>query len=198
MSDSHRGAGREGGGDDPTLEEVSFTLRPAREGDTERMAAAHAAATVALGRAAYDERQVRAWARGRYDYPVGEDGVRLVVAVREREGGDGEGAYDEVLGFGEGRFAPADYLSTGDREPPDGEVRAVYVHPAAARQGVGQALYDDLERAARAAGVDSLGLWASLNAVGFYERQGFERVAERDHEFADEVAATVVEMQKSL
>lgn len=195
MSDREEGHARH--------EEVPFTLRPARESDTERMAAAHAAATVALGRAAYDERQVRAWALGRYEYPVDEDGVHLVVAVRERtEDAENtpENSYDEVLGFAEVRFEPADYLSSveGREAPPGGEVRAMYVHPAVARQGVGQALYDDLERAARAEGVDSLGLWASLNAVPFYERQGFRRVAEHDHEFAGAVGATVVEMHKTL
>lgn len=197
----------------------SFAVREARADDTERMSAAHAAATVALGWAAYDERQVRAWARGRYEYPVSEesavggDGVRLVVAVRERaerpeNGPDAD--YDEVLGFGELHAEAGDYLSgvagrsasgcTSERrsDAVEGEVRAVYVHPAFARQGVGSALYADLERWARERGVDSLGLWASLNAVGFYERQGFERVAEHDHEFAGDVAATVAEMRKSL
>ena len=191
----------------------SFAVREARADDTERMAAAHAAATVALGREAYDEAQVRAWARGRYEYPVDENGVRLVVAVRERteSGANAPGeTYDEVLGFGELHAEAGDYLSgvagrsasgcTSERrsDAVEGEVRAVYVHPAFARQGVGRALYADLERWARARGVDSLGLWASLNAAGFYERQGFERVAEHDHEFASEVAATVVEMRKSL
>ncbi len=177
-------------------ERASFTVREARESDTERMAAAHAAATVALGREAYDERQVLAWSRGRYEYPVGEAGARLVVAVRDRaerpENGP-EADYDEVLGFGELRYEADDYL-----DGVAGEVRAVYVHPAFARQGVGTALYADLERAAREHGVASLGLWASLNAVAFYERQGFERVTEHDHEFADSVAATVVEMYREL
>lgn len=171
--------------------DASVTVRAARASDTERMAAAHAAATVALGREAYDERQVRAWARGRYEYPVGEDGARLVVAVRERAGDNG--AYDEVLGVGDLRYEAGDYL-----DGVAGEVRAVYVHPAFARQGVGATLYTDLEQAANEHGVGSLGLWASLNAVPFYERQGFERVVEHDHEFADSVAATVVEMHKRL
>ncbi len=176
--------------------EATFTVRTAREGDTERMAAAHAAATVALGRSAYDPEQVRAWARGRYDYGVDEDCERLVVAVRERSTDPENGPaadYDEVLGFGALRYEAGDYL-----DGVAGEVQAVYVHPAFARQGVGAALYADLERAARERDVGSLGLWASLNAVGFYERQGFERVAEHDHEFGDGVAATVVEMHKRL
>ncbi len=176
----------------------AFTVRPATAADTERMAAAHAAAIVALGRAAYDSEQVRAWARGRYEYGVAEDGERLVVAARDRAARPENGPdadYEEVLGFGALRYAASEYLADADVE---GEVAAVYVHPAFVRQGVGRALYDDLERAARDRGLSSLGLWASLNAVGFYEDRGYERVAERDHEFDDDVTATVVEMRKTL
>lgn len=175
---------------DERREPPEYVVREARPADTERMAAAHAAATVGLGRTAYDERQVRAWARGRYEYPVEADDARVVVAVGERTDGQGA-AYDEVLGFAELRFEAGDYLAGVD-----GEVRAVYVHPAVARRGVGAALYADLERAAHEAGLGSLGLWASLNAVDFYERQGFDRVEEHEREFGDGVTATVVEMHK--
>jgi putative acetyltransferase len=168
-----------------------FRVRPARPADTERMAAAHAAATVALGRAAYDDRQVRAWARGRYEYGLDDPGERVVVAVR-RAGEDDP--YDEVLGFGAVGFDGGDYLASDV----DGDLRAVYVHPAFARQGVGTALADEIERAARERGLASLGLWASRNAVGFYEARGYERVEEHDHEFADDVTATVVEMRRDL
>lgn len=175
---------------------TEFTVRVAREGDTERMAATHAASIVALGGEAYDEDQVRAWARGRYAYPVDEDGVYLIVAVRERSASPENGPvadYEEVLGIGEFREEARAYL-----DDVDGEVGAVYVHPAVVRRGVGRALYADGERWARERGVTSLGLWASSNAVGFYERLGFEAVGERDHEFDDQVSGRVVEMHKTL
>ena len=59
-----------------------------------------------------------------------------------------------------------------------GEVRAVYVHPDHARHGVGSALLAELEGYARGRGLDRLSLQSSLNAVGFYERAGYERVGE--------------------
>ena len=87
-------------------------------------------------------------------------------------------------------------------EPIDAEVTGVYVHPAVFRQGVGSQLYATLERAARERGMDSLGLWASRNAVAFYERHGYRRVTEHDHEFSSHastgVEGTVVEMRKDL
>ncbi|MFC6964737.1 hypothetical protein [Halocatena marina] len=50
---------------------------------------------------------------------------------------------------------------------------------------------------ARATSHESLGLWASLNAVPFYEAAGWDRGVERDHETNGETL-TVLEMRKQL
>ncbi|WAS98314.1 GNAT family N-acetyltransferase [Nannocystis punicea] len=55
------------------------------------------------------------------------------------------------------------------------EVRALYVSPGAAGGGLGLRLMRRLERVARAFGMVELRLWATLNAVGFYERLGWRR-----------------------
>ncbi|QSG09790.1 Acetyltransferase (GNAT) family [Halapricum desulfuricans] len=47
-------------------------------------------------------------------------------------------------------------------------------------------------------GSNSLGLWASRNAVSFYEAQGHERVMEHNHEYQDGIELTLVEMEKQL
>lgn len=98
-----------------------------------------------------------------------------------------------VVGFGDARPEPSGYT-----DGVDGEIRAVYVHPDAARTGVGSAILADLEGWARGRGVASLGLHASLNAVPFYEARGYDRVGERTHEFEGGVEAPVVEMHKRL
>lgn len=153
------------------------------------MCALHGAAIRRLGAAAYDDHQVDAWDRDREpsDYPVDEPGVTFLVAQRD----------DRIVGFGECRPEPADYFESVPATY--GEIRAVYVHPDAAREGVGSALLDRLERAASDAGVAGLGLWASKNAVGFYERRGYDRLGVRCHEFGDSgVTGAVVEMAREL
>lgn len=55
------------------------------------------------------------------------------------------------------------------------EVRAMYVAPAAAGQGLGVRLMQRVERVARAFGLRELRLAATLNAVEFYERLGWRR-----------------------
>lgn len=49
----------------------------------------------------------------------------------------------------------------------------LYVHPAAARQGVATALVDALERLATARGAAALSVDASDTARGFFERRGY-------------------------
>lgn len=111
------------------------------------------------------------------------------MLVAEQEG---------VVGFGMLALAePEDCQADADAE-----VTAVYVHPDAGREGVGAALYEELERRARAHDVGTLALHASRNAVPFYESHGYERVTEHVHEFATNearsVTGTVVEMSKEL
>ncbi len=78
------------------------------------------------------------------------------------------------------------------------DVRALYVHPEAQGQGIGSALLGVLERQAQAAGIQTLDVSASLNAVGFYEAHGYERVRESALELEGDVAIRCVDMEKDL
>lgn len=102
----------------------------------------------------YSESQVERWAGfltpEHYAAAIG-DPLRVFV-VAERDG--------RIVGFGQ--------LHRGGAE-----VEAIYVDPPEARRGVGTALMRHVERAARDASLRTLRLTASLNAVPFYESQGF-------------------------
>jgi putative acetyltransferase len=63
----------------------------------------------------------------------------------------------------------------------DEELRAVYVDPAFGRQGVGTAILNRLEEAARERGVAALHLSSSLNAETFYGKHGYEVVERGTH-----------------
>ncbi len=164
-------------------------VRDAVPSDAEAVREVHARSITELGRQAYSREQVDAWALRceSADYASAIESDDLVFVVAEADG--------RVVGFGSLRLEPSERDS-------DAEVTAVYVHPSVARQGVGTAIYTELEGQARARGVQSLGLSASLNAVPFYETQGYERVREAPHEFSagesTGVTGTVVEMRKRL
>ncbi|WP_158059217.1 GNAT family N-acetyltransferase [Halorussus halophilus] len=134
-----------------------------------------------FGPEAYDDKQVAAWANkedGIENYPLEADDHHLVVAEAD----------DTVVGYG--HLVPANE-----------EVRAVYVRPSVAGRGVGSTLLAHLEGYALGQGIDTLELWASLNAVWFYERTGYRTtenatIAMRYEE--EQVELAVVKMEKTL
>lgn len=172
---------------------MDVEVREAVPADAAAVRAVHVAAIEGLGPEAYTDEQVEAWAAGcesaDYAGTIASETVEFVVAV------DADG---DVVAFGSLRTEPPG----GYEAAVDGEVTGVYVHPDVARRGVGSAVYADLERRAAAAGLEALGLTASLNAVPFYESHGYRRVRERSHEFSagesTGVEGTVVEMRKAL
>ena len=165
---------------------MNLGIRRARSEDAQTIRDVHVASIKGLGRQTYDEEQVAAWARDRdqEDYPINEPETAVFVA--ERRG--------SIVGFGYLRTTPdADFTADVD-----GKLAALYVHPAVTREGVGTTLLQALETRAREAGCESLGLWASLNAVPFYEAQGYTPVREFEYEFAAGVTGLTHEMQKAL
>lgn len=161
-------------------------IREATAADAPALCDVHVASITGLGPEAYDDRQVEAWARGREpgDYPIETDETHVLVAERE----------DRVVGFGWLKPAADDYVE----HDVDAEITAVYVHPNVAGEGIGSGIYERLEARARDAGATSLGLWASRNAVAFYEAHGFEGVTVHEIAFDDEITGTVLEMRQSL
>lgn len=118
-----------------------------------------------LGSRDYPPAQVQAWASltptpARFREKIA-DGRTTVVAV------------DDV-----GRL-----LAFGDLEP-DGHIDYLYSAPAAAGSGAAAAVYDALERQARAAGLSLLHAEASEMARRFFVRRGFVVTARRDFEVA--------------
>ena len=53
------------------------------------------------------------------------------------------------------------------------KIRAIFVHPAYARRGVGSALLEHCERAARAGGFTELEMGATLTGAPMYARRGY-------------------------
>lgn len=161
-------------------------IREATHEDREAVYRVHQRSIQQLGPRGYDDEQVAAWGAGGgpEEYALEAESNHFVVA--ERDGA--------VVGFGEFDAETGEYLTA----PVDAEVKAVYVDPDVAGDGVGTALLEHLESAAREAGHDSFGLCSSLNAVEFYERHGYARVGKQPHEFSGGVEGTVVEMCTDL
>lgn len=163
---------------------MEVSVREAIVGDAQRIRDIHRASITGLGSRSYTQEQVKAWAHDRdpNEYPIGSDETYFLVA--EHEG--------KVIGFGWMKPEAGEYFQTDV----EGEITAIYIHPSVARRGVGSRIYDELEAHAVQNNIHSLGLWASRNAVPFYEAKGYAHVQDHVHEYHDGIDLTLVEMEK--
>ena len=142
------------------------TVRPARPADAPGIARVHDTALRTRGADHYSEAELDAMAPPDRD-PESVDGTVLAreeryVAVAEADGADGA---DGVVGVGGVHLA-------------DGRLLGVFVHPNRVGEGIGRALFEDIETRAEEAGLGTLTIRSALNAVGFYEAVDFEDVEE--------------------
>jgi putative acetyltransferase len=126
-------------------------IRKARSEDGEGIWRAHTQAICELCKSHYTPEEIAAWAGSLH--PESYQGVIISSEFFVAED------QDRIVGFAQ-------------LHRTSGEVEAVYVHPSAARHGVGKQLLRKLEERAKANGVPVLHLDASLNAVPFYTDAG--------------------------
>lgn len=111
-----------------------------------------------IARSDYTHDQVMAWA------PDEIDSATWAKRYETRQGWVAE-VGSEIVGFAE--LEGRDHLDM------------MYVHPAHQRQGVATALLTHLEHAARELGARRLRTEASITALPFFERRGFQLIAEQ-------------------
>ena len=136
-----------------------FVIRPAGRDDLDVIAAIQEAAIMRFGVRAYGQEGARIWARIGYEvrHDLLDQGTFFVAEWPGRVIGVGGWSPDGV-------------------DPALAWIRYLFVHPDAARQGTGRALLAVTERSALAAGRLRFEVWSSLNAVGFYQAQGYRRL----------------------
>jgi len=158
---------------------ASVSVRQARATDNLDVMSVKRAAIQAGADESYSAQQVAAWTPGTdqlRDYEATLEDEGLLVLVAE-------------IGSAVVGFAILDVES--------GALLALYVQPRQRGTGIGSTLLGHVETSACMNGADTVALLASRNAVGFYERQGYERVetVERD---IDGESIPFVSMEKPL
>jgi GNAT superfamily N-acetyltransferase len=101
-----------------------------------------------------------------------------------------------LFGGDQGNVPRDDSLLDPRREA--ARIRAFFVHPASARQGIGRMLMSACERAAIAAGFRTLELVATLAGEPLYAAFGFGAVERYEIALANGLPLPVVRMAKSL
>lgn len=170
-------------------------IRAAVAADAAALHRLHMEAIGAIGEWHYSAAQRRAWSGERtpqhYLAPIATRLMRVAQAppthTHTHTGTDTDTDSEATALLG---FAQLD-LATG-------AVEAIYVRPAAQRLGIGKRLLQALESSASGAGAQVLWLDASLNAVPFYERHGFEALSAHEHPVGAQVTIPCVRMRKRL
>ena len=165
---------------------MDVQFREATRADVNRLCEINRAAIETLGAEPYDDRQISAWKSGVDPAlsPLEDSDTHFLVAETD----------EYVVGFGWMKPEADEYFTVGVT----GEITGMYVHPNAARKGIGIRLLDELEQFGRDASINSIGLWASLNAVPFYEKHGYETVTKQALEYDKGIEVPVEEMKKRV
>jgi putative acetyltransferase len=128
-------------------------IRGASESDAEAICALHVASIREVCGLVYDARAIEAWAGSKRSERYRAAMRESIMLVAEREG--------VIAGFGDLHIASA-------------ELRGLYVRPDSLRRGIGRQVLQALEEAGRKRGLHRIDLRATLNAIPFYQAQGYD------------------------
>lgn len=163
---------------------ASRTLhRPATAGDAAAMVDVHYAAVQEVDRRYYSDEVISAWSpppdASRRDWLadlISQASTLCTIAVAD------DGA---IAGF---------CIAI----PGQALLKALYVHPGFAGQGIGRGLLRDVEARCRAMGIESLELNASRNAEAFYRSCGYETRGPVEQPLTATVGMPATRMVKQL
>lgn len=166
--------------------------------DREAISELIAASARRLSREHYNDAQIEAAIATVFgvDSDLIEDGTYFVAESSERLIGCGGWSRRKTL-FGGDQYSARDtgYL---DPESEPAKIRAFFIHPAHARQGIARAILSRCETEARAHGFRALELMATLPGIAFYESCGFGKVGNYNLELTASVKLELVPMRKEF
>lgn len=154
-----------------------------REGvpeDESRITEAHVASVRGVDESAYDDDELAVWESGAASTSYALDDAATVFLVAEDD--------RKVAGFAEASVDEAD-------------LNKLYVDPSYQHRGIAMSLSDEIDRRLRSQGVGAVYVEASVNAVPFYKRVGYEEVGTHQKPITLDgisVEMTMVDMEKEL
>lgn len=151
-----------------------------------------------LGKADYSDEVIDAALKGIWglDTQLVKDGTYFLVYVNNTLAACGGWSFRTTL-FGSDQDASRDAAPL-DPATDSARIRAFFVHPLFARQGIGSALLERCEMEARKAGFRSLSLGSTLPGQRLYAAHGFVAGDPVDHDRGDGTLMKVIPMSKEL
>ena len=177
---------------------MDFLIRKATLDDRPAIEALIVESARGLSREDYSDAQIEAAIVSVFgvDTALIQDGTYFVAEAAGRLVGCGGWSRRKTL-FGGDRYADRD---AGELDPVSepAKIRAFFVHPDAARKGIGTAILATCESEARAHGFRSLELMATLPGVKLYAAHGYVGRARVEHALEGGVSIEFLPMTKEL
>jgi GNAT superfamily N-acetyltransferase len=177
---------------------MDYIIRKASLDDREAIERLIVESSRTLSREDYSDEQIEAAIRTVFgvDTNLILDGTYFVADSSGRLIGCGGWSKRRTL-FGGDQFADRD-SSELDPQTEPAKIRAFFIHPKCARQGIGRAILSTCETEARAYGFRSLELMATLPGLKLYRACGYEGEERVAHEIGGGVTIEFVPMRKDL
>lgn len=175
-----------------------FFLRLATLDDVASLKTLIAESARGLGRDDYSPEQIEGALEGAWglDTELIRDGTYFVAVSGSALLGCGGWSRRKTLFGGDNRPGRQSELLDPARDA--ARIRAFFVHPSAARRGIGRALLERCEAEARAGGFRSAALMATLPGLRLYSAAGFIPGDPIEHPIPGGLTITFVPMSKPL
>jgi GNAT superfamily N-acetyltransferase len=178
---------------------LNYTLRTATAADVPTLRGLIARSIRALGAQDYSSAQIEAALESAFgvDSALIRDGTYFVATSAAGELVACGGWSRRRTLFGSDARADRDESSLDPRTEP-AKIRAYFVDPDHARQGLGRAILERSEQEAAQAGFSTCALMATLPGVAFYERCGYVAGAAITHVLPGGIEIRFVPMSRKL
>jgi GNAT superfamily N-acetyltransferase len=178
---------------------MKFELRVASANDVEPIQKLIADSVRGLAKGIYSDAQIELSIRSVFgvDHQLIEDGTYFVAEAGDRIVGCGGWSRRQTL-FGASEYAESRNSTLLDPTSQPAKIRAFFVHPDAARKGIGRAILEHCEAEALVAGFITAEMMATLPGVPLYEVCGYEKHESHEVNLPDGETIVCVRMSKSL
>jgi GNAT superfamily N-acetyltransferase len=179
---------------------MNFRIRKAAPQDRAAIEKLIAASVRGLSRDDYDELQIELSIRTVFgvDDELIRDGTYFVVETENgKMAGVGGWSKRKTL-YGASGYAASRDSELLDPERDAAKIRAFFIHPDYARQGVGTLILNECEREARAHGFACAEMMATLPGVKLYAARGYAGDERVEVPVSDGVSIVCLKMRKSL
>lgn len=178
---------------------LSFELKKAVEGDVETIGNLIAESVRGLAKGIYNERQIELSIRSVFgiDHQLIADGTYFAAVSDDGIVGCGGWSKRKTL-YGASHYDRSRDPDMLDPAVDAAKIRAFFVHPKAARQGIGRAILERCESEAAAVGFKSAEMMATLPGVPLYEVCGYIRGESVAISVGDGIEIECIRMRKDL